>query len=236
LNIGSLIDSLNDVKSILKSVDVYKKSNTSRKMDLSPNKFSEEFIKVSQTEDYDLIFKTAMKHSDYDFLLIDDSLFQFSCKLNENGGLVKGVIRYAFYENPRVYPTYEEFLYHLGIPHEECGDAFMKDYEQEIDEARLKDSVTPIRYDYDYRLYEPIHHPISHIHIGHNNEIRIPCDKILTPAKFVNFVLSNFHRKQWKKSYQHEQFKDLALSIKRSCYPIESDTFTREEKELLYMS
>ncbi|MDA2261063.1 DUF2290 domain-containing protein [Bacillus cereus group sp. Bc200] len=235
MNVGSILDSLNDVKRILKGIELYKETNKTRKMSLFIDKYSEEFIKSSQGNNYELIYKTAMKNTDYDFLLVDDSFFQFSCMLVD-GNLDKGSIRYAYYENPRSYPTYENFLENLGFTYEECGDEWRLDYEREIDEARLKNSVTPIRYDYDFKIYQPIHHPVSHIHIGHNNDVRIASSKILTPAKFVSFVLRNTYKKQWKSAFSKEEFKDLCRSTKHSCYDLDRSLFVQEERDFLFMN
>ena len=62
-------------------------------------------------------------------------------------------------------------------------------YEQAIAEAKLQEGITPIRYDYDYQRYDPIFHPISHIHIGHNNGVRIGISKILFTTKNLYFFV-----------------------------------------------
>ncbi|OAK17196.1 DUF2290 domain-containing protein [Bacillus wiedmannii] len=234
MNIAGILDSLKDVKKILKESELYKETNQTRKMSLNIGKYSEQFIKLSQKKDYEKLYKVAMENMDYDFLLKDDSFFQFSCVLSNNK-LEEGTIRYAYYENPRSYNTYEQFLEGNGFEYSECGEELRLEYEQEIAEARLKNSVTPIRYDYDFKLYEPIHHPISHIHIGHNNDVRIPLSKILTPAKFVNFVLRNAYSKQWKVAFQNESFQDLCISTKNSCYDVQDTFFQKKEKDFLYM-
>ena len=235
MNIASIRASLDDARCILKQAGVFKDYNKSRKLTLDVMKFSEEFIKNSQLEDYDLIHKTAMRNSDYDFLLNDDSFFQFSC-VNEGGNLEKGIIRYAFYENPRVYPTYEEFLVLNGFSYEDCGEEFYMDFEQEIEEAKLKKNVTPIRYDYDHRFFKPVEHSISHIHIGHNNDIRISTSTILNPAKFVSFVLRNVYPKIWNNAFMNDEaFKELCLSSRRSCHQVNENYFEDDEKGLLHI-
>lgn len=235
MNIASIFDSLKDTKRILKEADLYKQSNLSRKMNLSINKFSEEFIKSSQGIDYEKTYRIAMQNLDFDYLLTDDSFFQFSCTVNDDN-LNQGTIRYAFYENPRSYKTYNEFLEESGFSYSECGDELFMEYEQEIDEAKIKNAVTPIRYDYDFELYDPSYHPISHLHIGHNNNVRIPLNKILTPSKFTVFVLQNTYIKQWRNSISQERFREMCKVTKSRCYDIESSLFTQEEMEFLYLS
>jgi len=235
LNVAVINDSLRTAKKILKEVELYYDDNKTREQTLSIGKFSEEFLRISQKDDYEAIYRVAMKNMDFDYVLVDDSIFQFSYRLEE-GKVERGTIRYAFYESPRSTITYEEFLLQNDLFIDEDDGAFIDYYEQEKSEATIKNTVTPIRYDYDYGLFQPIHHPISHLHIGHNNQVRIPLNKIISPAKFVIFVLRNVYPKQWKKAFAREQFESLCLSAKSSCSDLEIDFFHAEEKKLLYMS
>lgn len=227
------MNSLNDAKAILKEAELFKDYNKTREQTLSIRKFSESFIRISQSNDYEKIYKVAMENLDYDFVLVDDSFFQFSCIHNE-GSFNKATIRYAYYENPRSYMTYEEFLSTNEIE-EEGGESFLDYYEQEKAEASLKNSVAPFRYDYDYIHYEAIHHPVSHMHIGHNNNVRVPLNKIITPAIFVVFVLRNVYLKEWKQAFDKERFRHLCLSAKNSCQDLDIDYFTEDEKKLLHI-
>ncbi|WP_339241298.1 DUF2290 domain-containing protein [Paenibacillus sp. FSL F4-0243] len=234
MNIASISTSINLVPKLLKESGLFKDSNKTRKFTLEFGKYSEEFVSVCQSDDYDSIYKVAMKNMDYDFLLMDDSILQFSCT-SDTDTLDEGIIRYAFYENPRTYRTYEEFLSDLDATYEECGDEFLQYYEQEISEAKLKSYVTPIRYDYNYELYTPIEHSISHIHLGHNNNVRVATSKILTPAKFVSFVLRNVYTKKWINAYRNDAFKEICLTAHQTCHPINTAYFTSEEKKLLHI-
>lgn len=228
------MNSLNDAKAILKEAELFKDYNKTREQTLSIRKFSEDFFRISQSNDYEKIYKVAMENMDFDFVLVDDSIFQFSCIQNERS-LKKGTIRYAYYENPRSYMTYEEFLSTNEIEDEEGSESFLDYYEQEKAEARLKNSVTPFRYDYDYIHYEAIHHPVSHMHIGHNNNVRIPLNKVITPAIFVIFVLRNVYLKEWKQAFDKERFRELCLSAKKSCQDLDLDFFNEDEKKLLHI-
>lgn len=233
MNSASVMASYHDAIKILKSSNLYKDINNRRQLTLENSKFSTEFIKISKSEDYDEIFKTALRNSDYDIILIDDSFFQFSCS---KGNIDEGVIRYAFYENPRSYPVYEEFLISLGFTYEECGDEFFVDYEQEMEEAKLKRNIMPIRYDYDHRLYDSFKHSISHIHFGHNNETRVSTSTVLNPAKFVSFVVRNVYPKVWNNAFQDDYFRDLCLSAKRACHPVKDNFFDDIERGLLHIT
>lgn len=235
MNIGAINNSLRDAKKILKEVDLFGDYNKTRKQTLDSSKFSTDFFHNSQKDDYEGTYNVAMKNNDFDYVLVDDSFFQFSCRLIE-GSVERGSIRYAFYESPRKIRTYEEFLFNNGLMLEEDDGTFTDYYEQEKSEAILKNAVTPIRYDYDFGLFQPIHHPISHMHIGHNNEVRIPINKMLSPAKFVIFVLRNVYPKVWKNAFLDEEFKSLCLTAKNSCSDLDFDYFNEDEKKLLFLS
>jgi len=218
---------------LLKLCGLLLDENNLRPLTFSPSKFSSEFISASQSDDYNRIYKTARNHHDYDILLIDQSIFQFSYDLDDNEQIQ--VIRYAYYETPLDHPTYQEFLIDIGLTYEECGESFYEDYEQVISESHLKNAVTPIRYDYDLPLYRKVnHHPASHIHIGHSNEIRIPMNYILTPLGFVAFIIRQIYRNNWLQALSNDKFYSLYKTLK-TCEILNEDNFTREEKEDFYI-
>lgn len=241
MNEAILKASINECKKLLTKLDILVEYNTSRPQILTINKFSEEFIKISQKKDYLAIYNIAMKNRDYDFLLEDDSFIQISCSLDERNGVK--LIRYAYYENPRKIKSYEEFLIeHFPedfLEEDFFGEEqlFLRDYEQYKMEALLKASVTPIRYDYDLENFMPIVHPISHIHIGHNNDVRIPINKILSPLKFIIFVVRNVYRKRWLDVVENnKELKDYILTLKNKSNPLSDGYFNNEEERLLYLT
>lgn len=241
MNEAVLKASINDCKKLLNKLEILAEYNTTRPQILTINKFSEEFIKISQKKDYLVIYNTAIKNRDYDFLLEDDSFIQISCSLDGSNNLE--TIRYAYYENPRKVKSYEEFLReHFSedfLEEEFLGGEplFLRDYEQYKMEALLKETVTPIRYDYDLENFVPIVHPVSHIHIGHNNDVRIPINKILTPLKFIIFILRNVYRKRWLDIVDKDKdLKAYILTLKNKSNPLIQSQFNNEEKQLLYLT
>lgn len=234
MNEAALKCSINESEKLLKKINLLKERNNRKYFDISPRKFSTEFISVSQEKNYTNIYETAIRYGDYDFLLNDDSIVQFSCEVHAtNQNFNK--YRYAFFENPRSYPTYEEFLkdeFNSSI--EEVGESLKQEYEQIISEAELSDAVCPVRYDYDYKLYKGIYHPISHIHIGHNNNVRIGIDKILTPEKFIVFILMNVYPAIWEEVCKNDvDIKEKCLKYKSRCEVISSYINDEEDNLLL---
>jgi len=233
MNKNSILAYLEDVKKILKDVNILKSENTTRKRTVSSWKFSEDFIHESQKNDYIKLFNIILKNADYDFILTDDAVFQFSC--SENGKLENGTIRYAYYPNPYECKSYEDFLIDNGENFKECGDLYREEYVQYVSECEIKQSITPIRYDYDYSLYIPGKHPASHLHIGLEENFRIPVSKMLTPVKFVVFVMKNIYFEHWNCGYDDEIQCRSFLTAKTQCEKLNRDLFSDEEKQMLYL-
>ncbi|QNM06331.1 DUF2290 domain-containing protein [Qiania dongpingensis] len=214
---------------ILRKFDLFKERNTSVENIYDSRKFSSDFFSVSNSNKYLEIYNMAIKNNDYDILLIDDSILQFSLEIRDET-IVQ--YRFAYYQNPRTYPTYNEFLQNeFNVSEKECGSTFLEEYEQIVCEASLNDCALPIRYDYDEKLYDPNFHYVSHIHIGHNNELRIGADRILSPDAFVIFVIRNIYFSIWKNKCQNDgTLLEMCFKIKNTCSEINEDFI--KEKEL----
>lgn len=174
-------------------------------------KFSKEFLSTSQKEDYKKIYDCAMQNKDYDFRLKDNSIMQFTIKKDNNNNIIK--MRYAFYK---------------------CPYLIFKEDEQEYTDILLKNYVS-IRYDYDIKEYEEVIHPISHLHIGNDNNVRIPVDKILDPLEFGIFIVRNIYKNEWRVLLNDNIKKNKYIRPKNQLELLEEEFFTREEKKFLYL-
>ncbi|MEB2270077.1 DUF2290 domain-containing protein [Bacillus safensis] len=235
MNNGAIVDGISRGKKLLKKANIEFTTNTMFPTDnLAPNKFSEDFFRISQEKDYDKIHRTALENGDYDIILDDYSLFQFSKDYT-------GAIRYAYYQSSRDIITYEEFMEEFGFvdgdyllyPSDE--KPFYRDYEQLIGEAKISNSVTPIRYDYSPDQYLGITHPASHLHIGHENQIRIPIKMILSPQAFMGFVVRHIYYKKWRKAMVNDNYLQEYLSVKRTCISLDSNYFKQDEVSDLHL-
>lgn len=235
MNEARLISDISDSIKILKKFGLYKEENFRKPKIYDNSKFSEEFIRISQKKEYLEIYNVAIKNADYDVLLQDDSFFQFSYE-KKGDRIVK--YRFAFYQNPRDYPTYNDFLEkEFSTTEEICGSIFLEEYEQVISEAQLNIGAIPIRYDYDEGLYDSKYHPVSHIHIGNNNSIRIGCSKIITPDVFTLFIIKQVYFKDWKKiCVDEENNYKVSLEIKKRCFDIEDEYLQKEELNHLHFN
>lgn len=193
---------------------------------------SSDFLKNSQTTNYYNIYSTGLKELDFDFLLCDQSFLQFEYKKSAENI----IIRYAYFQNPINYISYDEYLIESDYELEEVGDAFRDEYEQFINEQELNNQFTPIRYDYDLMGYSPLLHSVSHIHIGHNNSVRIPLDKIISPLMFSLFIIKHTYYKEWKYCAENKQ-DELHQFFKNANWGIslEKAFWQSMETEELYM-
>ncbi|MGK7923982.1 MAG: DUF2290 domain-containing protein [Spirulina sp.] len=232
---SSLAVGLEKSKKLLKAGDLLDTENYTKPQSFSPSKFSPEFFEISQSNDYIQEYKIALENRDYDLLLKDRAFFQFSCE-GSNRKIVK--YRYAYYEPPYKFPTYEEFLNGIDLTYEECGDQFYEEYEQDLAEAELKKSVTPLRYDYDETIYEPLIHSVSHLHIGRNNDLRIPIKYLVPPQAFVCFVFRHIYWEKWRLLINtDEKFRKLYFDfVKKSCKNLAENFFTDDEAADFYLS
>ena len=178
---------------------------------------SDEFKSSTLKGNYYTSYQTALRNLDYDFLLKDESFLQFSfSKLNEIG---YPTLRYAYYQNPKEFITYEEYLAkEVETSYEEAGDIFIEDYVQFLTEASINSDFTTIRYDLDSKNYLPLIHATSHLHIGNAENIRIPCSKIMTPLSFILFITKHVYYENWKTLLKNDNFyKEYLDVLKPQC-------------------
>jgi hypothetical protein len=93
-------------------------------------------------------------------------------------------------------------LYDEGLQQEEIEE-YIEDidtqYQYYLETESKYGSYTPIRVDTHPHQYNKINHPVTHLHMGHGNESRLPIKKLMTPFSFTGFVLSTFYPRQWNK-------------------------------------
>lgn len=216
-------------KNILVDYGILKKVNSINIKEGSYIKYSEEFRKVAQKQNYNVTYIKGMESDDYDYLLKDGSFFQFSYDTYDKGF----IIRLAFYPSINDI-TYDEFLAeNIGSGIEECGAIFLDDYQQFIAEQESK-NVSPIRYDYNSKIYKEFIHSASHLHFGNEEDIRVPLDKILLPSAFIKIVVQYFYYDLWKNKVVEQEHRSIFIQNNES-HPIEQKFFTNDEKKIPYI-
>nr|WGE06550.1 DUF2290 domain-containing protein [Bacillus subtilis] len=145
-------------------------------------------------------------------------------------------IRYAYYEAPHKHISYKDFLISMDIELDESNMMFFEEYTQVISEAELKNTVTNIRYDFSIAQRKEIIHPVSHLHIGSQNSIRIPISFIMTPKNFVAFVVRHIYWDKWRIIMEDDTFRENYLASYSSGIQLDSILFTQNEKKDLYLN
>lgn len=144
---------------------------------------------------YKEVWEICFAEKFYNFLLQDYSLFQFRADFHSP------VYNYCFYESPHrilAYTDYVQSEFNLSDEElQEIGDLLRYDYEGFLSSSEYKEDTTPVRYDYDPLRYLEARHPASHMHMGHNNNIRIRTKKLLKPLSFLEFVLRQYYPEKW---------------------------------------
>ncbi len=197
---------------LLKQIDLFGEMNYSiPENSFDKNKFSKEFLSVSQKGTYKEIYDCAMENKDYDFRLKDNSIMQFTIEKDTRRNIMK--LRYAYYKCPYLI---------FGNNEAESTDVFMENY-------------VSIRYDYDLNEYKETIHPISHFHIGNDNNLRIPINKVVEPLEFGIFIIRNIYVKEWNKLVNDMSLKDICLKSKEKLEEIGEEFFTNTERKFLYL-
>lgn len=227
--------SVNDVERLLKKMEFLRMRGTKciNKVGVSAS-----FKAASQNDNYIKTYFTGLENYDFDYLLSDQSFFQFEFTPTEH--FID--IRYAFFQNPVKYKTYEEFLQeHLNITTVEeidgVGSLFEEDYRQYLEEQEFISNYCTIRYDSDYKSYKPLIHSVSHLHIGHQNNIRIPINKVITPLKFVLFVIKHVYYHKWRDMVNHESqyLTKLLNKGRREGFNLSADKWAKNEELELFL-
>lgn len=196
---------------VLKKQGLLNEINYSIPDTFDKNKFSKEFFSISQKGSYKEIYDCAMQNKDYDLRLKDNSIMQFTIEKENRRNIVK--LRYAFYKCPYLI---------FGNSETESTDIFSENY-------------VSIRYDYDVSEYKEVIHPISHFHIGNDNNLRIPIDKIMEPLEFGIFIIRNIYVNEWKSILEDEKTKDVCIKSKEKLEKIEKEFFTNSERNFLHL-
>lgn len=206
----------------------------------TPGSVSSEFLKECKSNNHVRIHGTAIQHLDYDLLLFDDSIYQFSISTDN--------IRYYFVSNPFFYRSKEEYLVDLFGEDDwtameqadranllsECSE---DDYEQFLCEQGINTEAKIIRFDANSKGYDPTSHSFAHIHIGNESDFRIPCSRLLTPLSFVVFCTKVMFYANWKEivSKSSEMMK-IVNGAKASCSILPPGQWHTDEKFQLFLS
>jgi len=194
MNQGLFSVHINHIERILKSLDLFKDRKKPSYRKYGASSF--------RNRRYVDIWEFCYNEQIYDFLLQDDSLLQFRA----NSFRTSLEVNYVYYECPYIPKVpFEKFLEQVERELDEDTDEYKwrEAYEQ-LRLPKLKETVTPLRYDYSPDFYSSGRHPASHVHFGHENNIRVGTRKILRPLSFTLFIIRQCYPDQWDKLKNQE--------------------------------
>ncbi len=167
----------------------------------------------------------------YNFLLTDSSLILFSVD-----NFPPLTVRYVYYECPYQAVSYFEFLVDNGFDPREVGEEFKEDYEIYLGNVNIKETFTPIRYDFSPAQYQEGIHPASHIHIGHNNQIRIGTRKVLRPLSFLLLIIRQCYPDHWRRLLLLESADLWCRNIREHLDDIEGQFWNNGDSNEMYLT
>ena len=224
---GSFWCSYDECVSLLRTLNLFKADNRHQGWS-----YSEGCKEYSRSGEYREIYQQMVDNRDYDILLSDDSILQMN--------ITEGESRLLFIQNPLEYLTFEAFLSLNGWNYTEdtifeLRGLFNDEYEQARSMMRINSGATYMRYDVDSRGRQGNEniHAFTHLHIGLNNNIRIPIGLHLTPLAFVVFVIRHVYYDDWANAIRQGT---VNLDYKRYCESLPEDVWTESERTQLFIS
>lgn len=162
----------------------------SSKLSLSVSKgFNAVALDLSST--YSNIYRSAISLSQYNVMLQDYAVFQYSWESEESW-------RLAYLPNPwlsgaqaaqRVVADWEA-LEALGGLDQEAVTGL-------LDELPYQGAIPAIRFEYAVDQYRELAHPVAHLHIGRHDQNRWALARPLEPLTFTMMILRQYYPEAW---------------------------------------
>jgi hypothetical protein len=151
-------------------------------------------------------------------------------------------VSYSYLECPYQAISYVEFIEQIL---DEDPDLLMQEsyddisvthslYEDFLLTQGMKETVTPIRYDWAPNSYIQGLHPASHVHFGFNNDIRLGTRYILRPISFVLLIIRQCYKLKWKELVNSDEALDWCENVRNNLKRVDDDYFNRlDEFEMM---
>lgn len=221
------INSCNEATSLLQDLNMLKEYYPHHK-----SGYSKQCASYSRDNNYREIYHNLVDHRDYDILLFDDSMIQMS--MDDSG------IRLMYIQNPVFFLPFEDFLKKNGINEEEdircLKNKYNDEYNQCLAEMPNNPDAVYFRYDVHQQGRRRLIHAYTHLHIGINNDIRIPVGIELTPLAFLILVIQQVYGSYWKKAVDDPKIMNRIINHKNKCMAICENLWEEDERKFLFIS
>ncbi|MBY4597101.1 DUF2290 domain-containing protein [bacterium BD-1] len=188
---------------------------------------TQEIIGELRVRSYLEQWKLAVESGWYHIRMSDHSLFLFKEGVSPS---------YSFLHSPIEAPSFVEFLEAMGV---EDTPAIRRELREEfqlaIETSGPRRAVTPIRFDYDSRGYRRGVHPIAHIHIGLDNDVRIAANK-MSPRSFVLFVMRQMYPDAWARLLSRKFGSPFFRCIREESTRLSPDYWGEEDRVELHLA
>lgn len=227
MTVGAFWNSYDEAISLLKDLNLLKEDNRHK-----DGEYSKECKDYSRSTEYRELYQKLIDNRDFDIQLCDDSLLQLSISNGES--------RLLYIQNPLSYMSFEEFLERIDIDYtpeviDEYKGLLSEEYEKACEGMKINGGAVYLRYDVDSRGRENSEniHAYTHLHIGLNNNIRIPVGIHLTPLAFIMFVIRHVYYDTWVEVIRESK---IDLDFKSHCTELPAELWTEAEKKFLHIS
>lgn len=226
LNPGQFYDNIKECKRILDKMGILKKALP------STARIEVKYYDPESRLDIAEYYLDALRHANYNFLLVDDSIIQF--QLHDDREESDYFLKYSYFQYP-FSQNYETYLENKYPKEDNVGDIYLDEfYDFLAFENPVTDDQKILRYDYQEKQYSEGIHMVSHIHVCHYYPMCLSIDKLITPYTFIFFMFKQMYREKWVTAYTREEFRQLLKDHKNLCKPLDKRFYRENDKyELL---
>lgn len=216
MKISQFEPQLNKIERILKKYELLKEREYHPRL---PEHTASKFRSLGYREVWEKCYRERI----FNFLLSDYSMLLFRID-----NAPRFSLSYSYIDCPLNILSYEDFIHKsLELSLDEVGDMFMEEYEIELSSSKPRDSRVPLRYDYDEEAYRSGSHPVSHLHFGHESNLRLGTERILQPLSFVLMVLRQYYPHRWMEFVEDADAPILCRSVRESLKRVDPAYFQK---------
>lgn len=223
LSRGKFEAEINEIEKLFRKIEFFEERNYYPNIDFDPSVYRSK----SSIENW----KSLISDNIYSFILSDNSILNF--KLDETSNKIS----FTFFECPYKCLTYKEYLIENDLEDDYEDKILLDYYEVYLHQCEPKENPTIIRYDLDYNSYFSGLHPVSHIHIGHKNQVRLGFQKVLNPKAFVSFILRQTYPAIWKSIITTDnEWKEYFIKEKSVLKDIDAANWQQLDQSEFYLA